>query len=422
MDSYIVTITIIGIAALGMAWMPSFTRKTGISDSVVYVLLGIIVYECLDILPSPNPMVYEDFTIHVTELVVVISLMGTGLKIDRPFSFKSWQVPFRLLTVTMILCIASVAILAYYFLKLDLASSVLLGAVLAPTDPVLASDVQVGPPMEEVKDEVRFSLTAEAGMNDGMAFPFTWLAILLAAAGAAGSSFTSVFKEWLTIDLIYKIVCGLVMGLLMGRLLAFLIFNFSQKNKAIQLNDGFIAVAASLAIFGITELVHGYGFVAVFVASITLRNYELDNKFHKDLHSFSDQSERILVAVVLLIFGGSLVHGILDYLTWQMALLSVVFLLLIRPLSGLIGLLGTPLHLKEKLGISFYGIRGIGSFYYLAFALKEASFPYGKELWSMVAFIALLSVVMHGLTATRVMSKLEKRFSQNIPEEPGKPL
>ena len=412
MDSYIITITIIGIATLGMAWMPSFTKLTGISDSVVYVLLGVIAYECLDILPPPNPMVYDTYTIHLTELVVVISLMGTGLKIDKPFSFKSWQVPFRLLTVTMVLCIAAVTCLAYYVLHFDLASSLLLGAVLAPTDPVLAADVQVGPPMEGIADEVRFSLTAEAGMNDGMAFPFTWLAILLAAASAG--NFSVVMEEWLTIDLVYKILSGVILGVLLGRLLAYFIFNFSEKSKAINLNDGFIAVAAALVVFGITELIHGYGFVAVFVASVTLRNYELNNEFHKDLHSFSDQTERILVAIVLLIFGGSLVHGILDHLTWKMAVVAIIFLLLVRPVSGLIGLIGTRLHIKEKLGISFYGIRGIGSFYYLAFALKEAPFNFGKELWSMVAFIALLSVLIHGLSATRVMSGLEKRFSQTI--------
>ena len=412
MESYIVTITIIGIAILGMAWMPSFTKKTGISDSVVYVLLGIIAYECLDILPAPNPIVYQDYTIHFTELVVIISLMGTGLKIDNPFTFKSWNIPFRMLTVTMILCIAAVGLFAYYFLKFDFASSLLLGAVLAPTDPVLASDVQVGPPLEKVVDDVRFSLTAEAGMNDGMAFPFTWLAILISLASAG--NFTNVVQEWFLVDFMYKVVAGVVLGVLLGRLLAYLIFKVSEQNKHIHLNDGFIAVAASLSIFGLVELVHGYGFVAVFVGSITLRNYELDNKFHSDLHSFSDQAERILVAIVLLIFGGSLVHGILDHLTWGMAILGFIFLILIRPVSGLVGLIGTSLHIKEKLGISFYGIRGIGSFYYLAFALREGSFSLGKELWSAVAFVALLSVLIHGLTATKVMSRLERKFSQTI--------
>ncbi|SKB84063.1 cation:proton antiporter [Dyadobacter psychrophilus] len=412
MDSYMITLTIIGIATLGMAWMPSFTKTTGISDSVVYVVLGVIVYELLDILPNPNPLAFNVQTIHLTEMVVIISLMGTGLKIDKPFSFKAWSVPFRMLTITMVLCIASVSFIAYYFLQFDLASALLLGAVLAPTDPVLAADVQVGPPMEQIKDEVRFSLTAEAGMNDGMAFPFTWLAILL--AGSATGNFGEVLGEWFQIDLAFKIVAGIALGLFLGWILAYLIFNFSEKRKSISLNDGFIAVAAALAIFGLVELIGGYGFVAVFVAAVTMRNYELNHQFHKDLHSFSDQTERILVAIVLLIFGGSIVHGILDYLTWQYALLSVFFLLVIRPVSSLIALIGTKLHFKERMGIGFYGIRGVGSFYYLAFALNKEPFMMGKELWSTVSFIVLLSVAMHGLTATHVMSSLEKKFSRSV--------
>lgn len=412
MDSYMVTVTIIGIAVLGMAWMPSFTKLTGISDSVVYVLLGVIIYLVFDFLPNPNPNTYNKFTIHLTELVVIISLMGTGLKIDRAFTFKSWSIPFRMLTITMILCIASVTFIAYWFLRFDMASALLLGAVLAPTDPVLAADVQVGPPQEKITDDVRFSLTAEAGMNDGMAFPFTWLAILI--AGSATGEFSEVMGEWLTWDLAYKIVSGVILGILLGKLLAYVIFDYSEKHKYIDLNDGFIAVAASLSIFGLVELLHGYGFVAVFVASLTIRNYEQNHEFHKDLHSFSDQTERILVAIVLLVFGGSLVHGILDFLTWETALLSIGFLLLIRPVSGLISLIGTKLHFKEKLGISFYGIRGIGSFYYLAFAFSEETFLFRKELWSTVSFIVLLSVLIHGLTATSVMSKLEKKFSRTI--------
>ncbi|MCF0041018.1 cation:proton antiporter [Dyadobacter fanqingshengii] len=407
-----VTLTIIGIATLGMAWMPSFTKTTGISDSVVYVVLGVIVYGLLDILPNPNPLTFNVQTIHLTELVVVVSLMGTGLKIDKPFSFKAWSVPFRMLTITMVLCIAAVSMIAYYFLRFDLASALLLGAVLAPTDPVLAADVQVGPPMEQVTDEVRFSLTAEAGMNDGMAFPFTWLAILL--AGSATGEFGEILGDWFQIDLAYKIVVGIALGILLGRVLAYVIFNFSEKRKSISLNDGFIAVAAALAIFGLVELIGGYGFVAVFVAAVTMRNYEFNHQFHKDLHSFSDQTERILVAIVLLIFGGSIVHGILDHLTWPYALLSLFFLLIIRPVSSLIALIGTKLHFKERMGIGFYGIRGVGSFYYLAFALSKETFLMGNELWSTVSFIVLLSVAIHGLTATRVMTNLEKKFSKSV--------
>jgi NhaP-type Na+/H+ or K+/H+ antiporter len=411
MDSYVITITLIGIAALGMAWMPSFTKKTGISDSVVYVFLGVLSYLFMDMLPTPDPVRYEDYTVHITELVIIISIMGGGLKIDRPFSLKTWGIPFRLLTITMVSCIFLLTMLAYLVLHFDFASSLLLGAALAPTDPVLAADVQVGPPLEKTKDNVRFALTAEAGMNDGMGFPFTWLAISVASLGPNNAE---SILQWFAYDFVYKIAAGILAGFLLGKLLGYLIFNISEKTKFININDGFIAVASALLVYGLTELVHGYGFIAVFVSAVTLRNYEFTNEFHRDLHNFSDQIERILVAVVLLVFGGSLIHGVLDALTWPMAVVGIIFIFLIRPFSGMVGLMNTDLHVKEKLGISFYGIRGLGSFYYLSFALTQKDFFYSKELWSIVSFIVLLSVVVHGLTAAGVMKRLESKFSEEV--------
>jgi NhaP-type Na+/H+ or K+/H+ antiporter len=305
----------------------------------------------------------------------------------------------------MLLCIGSVALIAHELLNFDWASAVLLGAVLAPTDPVLASDVQVGPPHEESEQNVPFSLTAEAGMNDGMAFPFTWLAIAIAVT-ASGS--TIDLQTWVLRDLLYKIVAGVTCGVAMGKLLAFLVFYLPEKKNFIVIRDGFVGISATLMIYGITELLHGYGFIAVFVTAITLRNYERHHKYHKKLHDFTDQIERILVAIVLILFGGSLVTGVLDKLTWPMALLGLGFLFLIRPLSGYLGLFNLNLHVYEKLGISFFGIRGIGSFYYVAFALKQANFKFAEEIWALVSFIVLISIVLHGITATKVMRKFER--------------
>ncbi|MEJ7735832.1 MAG: sodium:proton antiporter [Chitinophagaceae bacterium] len=410
MDTYIVILTIIGLAALGMAWMPSISEKIKISYSLIYVLLGIMLYSLFNkLLPLPNPISRNEFTVHLTEMVVIVSLMGTGLKIDQPFSFKKWRVPFRLIIITMVLSIAIVALMGWWSFGFDLASAILLGAVLAPTDPVLASDVQVGPPNEKDEENVKFSLTAEAGMNDGTAFPFTWLAIALALGSQTGGF---DFGRWLLLDLLYRVMAGILCGFLMGRLLAYLIFYLPQQRKFVVTKDGFVALSATLLVYGATELVHGYGFIAVFVTAITLRNYELHHKYHKKLHDFTDQIERILLAIVLILFGGSLVSGILDHLTWKMAFFGIGFVLIIRPLTGLIGLIGIQLHIKEKLGISFFGIKGIGSFFYLAFALNKAKFNYSEEIWSMVSFTVMLSVIIHGITATPVMAKLGEEFSE----------
>ena len=229
--------------------MPSISAKTRISYSVIYVIFGVILYLTLGrLLPLPHPIYKNESTLRLTELVVIVSLMGTGLKIDQRFTIKKWAIPLRLVSITMILSIGVVAALAYFVLGFDPATSILIGAVLAPTDPVLASDVQVGPPHEESTDNVKFSLTAEAGMNDGTAFPFTWLAIVL--IGTADES--RDLQTWIWFDLIYKITIGIVFGFLIGKALAYLIFTVADRVEFIVIKDGFVAVAATLLVYGFT--------------------------------------------------------------------------------------------------------------------------------------------------------------------------
>ena len=403
MNTYFVSITVIGIAALGMTWIPMLTKKIHISYSIVYLLFGIAIYLLVDELPWPNPFRMEEATVHLTELIVIIALMGTGLKIDHPFAFRRWGAPFRLVSITMILSIASLVGLSAWLLGFDWASAVLLGAVLAPTDPVLAADVQVGGPNEGKNDDIRFPLTAEAGLNDGMAFPFTWMAILLATAAATGEPWLG---EWLGKYLLYKIVVGAIIGFLAGRGITYLFFYLPEKYKMLDVRDGLVALSSTLLIYGATELAQGYGFIAVFVAAITVRNYEMEHEYHQKLHAFTDQVERILLVILLVLFGGSLVGGILSYLTWPMAAVGVVFVLLIRPLSGWLGLLGIKMRKRDRAAVSFFGIKGIGSFFYLSFALEKAEFAYQKEVWSLVAFVVLLSIIIHGLTASLAIQKL----------------
>lgn len=403
-------LTIVGVAALGMAFMPSLSKKIKISYAIFYVIAGFGLYLIFKDLPAPLFSSYPNITRHLTELAVIISIMGTGLKIDQPFSFKGWATPFRLVSITMLLSIIFCTLLGKYVLGFDWGTSFLLGAVLAPTDPVLASDVQVGPPLEKHHDNVRFSLTAEAGMNDGMAFPFVWFAI--AVATAEKFSFADV-GEWFLVDVLYKIIAAVICGLLVGRGIAYVVFE--KKEKFVVVKDSFIAIAVTLIVFALTELIHAYGFIAVFVCAITIRNYELNNKFHKYLHEFTDQIERILVAIILLLFGGSLAVGVLEYLTWEMAVIGIFIVILVRPVAAYLGLWGNKLHPNEKWGISFFGIKGIGSFYYLSFALLQTTFNHQNELWALVSFVVLLSIVLHGLTATRVMEKIKKKHTKKIP-------
>ena len=399
MDSYLFLITVIGIAALGMAWVPYFTQRTNISYAIVYVSAGAILYSFTDKLPIPDPLINNENVLRVTEMVVIISLMATGLKIDQPFSFRQWRIPLRLVSITMLFSIGAMFLLGKWLFNLGLPEALLLAAVLAPTDPVLASDVQVGPPMEEKKDNIKFSLTAEAGLNDGMAFPFTFLAIQL-------SSKDFSFQRWFANDLLLKILIGLVSGFVIGRILALLIFKVSREMD-LKVRDGFVAICATLITYGITEMLHGYGFVAVFIAAITIRNYELNHDYHHKMHSFTDQIERILLAVVLILFGGVFIHGLSSNISWTIILFAMLCIFVIRPAASWVAMMGNGLHTKEKTAISFFGIKGIGSLFYLSYALQHENFFSGHLLWTIVGAVIVLSIFIHGTTAPYTMKKLD---------------
>ncbi len=406
MDSYNLLLVILGISILGAAWVPSLVQKYALSYPILFVAFGMLLYALPVEMPQSNPLVYKTFSTHLTEICVIVALTGTGLKIDRRFSFPGWQSPLRLATVTMVLTIGVFALTGWLVAGLLPASAVLLAAALAPTDPVLAGDVQVGDPTEGGEDNVRFALTGEAGLNDGLAFPFVHLSLALLPATA---SLNERLLDWLWMDVAYRLAVGLLFGYASGRLLAYLIFGLPKKIEIKTSAYGFVALAVTLTTYGLTELVHGYGFLAVFIASVTLRHNERNHEYHRSMHDFSDQIERVLVVTLLILFGGSLVTGLLDELTWRGALLGCLLVFVIRPLLAYMSLAGTKTTPFERKIISFFGIRGIGSFFYLAYAVKEGGYAEREELWSIAGFTVLLSVVLHGILATPVMRELDRR-------------
>ena len=402
--AYTIYLTLFGAAALSISWVKTLCEKISISYSIIYFLIGIISYLTIPELPWTHPFRDQNFTKHLTELMVIVALMGVGLKIDRPFFTKKWVIPFLLAAVAMILSIGVISGISYYFFGFTIASAVLIGAVLAPTDPVLASDVQVDEPNNTNGHEVKFSLTGEAGLNDGLAFPFTWLAIAL----AMHANDDSWLLNWVAYDVFYRIIAGVAVGYAVGKLIIWLFFKLPQKFSKNHVQRGLVSFSATLFVYGLTELINGYGFIAVFITAITIRNYEMSHEYHKLLHQFIDQIEHILLAVLLILFGGAIVDGLLDSLTWQYALWSVVFVIVVRPLVAYLSLISIKINKKHKLFISFFGIKGIGSFFYLAFALSEVSFLHASEIWSITAFVVLLSIFIHGLTSAFAMKKLVK--------------
>ncbi|GAB3668987.1 cation:proton antiporter [Halopiger thermotolerans] len=402
MSLYETALVIVGVAVLGTVALPRLLDNRPVSFPIVYVAFGIVVFSLPLELPAPDPLVYGTATERLTEIGVIVALMGAGLKIDRPPGIKRWQTTWRLLGITMPLTIAAAAALGWWVVGLSIPTAMLLGAVVAPTDPVLAADVQVDPPQKGESDEVRFALTSEAGLNDGLAFPFTYLAIAMATAGVAPENW---FLEWLAVEVGYKIVVGVAVGWLFGYALAKFVFQYPASTRLAKAMGGAEALAATLIAYGLTELVGGYGFIAVFVAAVAIRGFEREHEYHQQLHDFSEVVERLVVAVLLVLFGGAIATGLFALLTWRAALVAVALVLVVRPLAGVLGLVGYP---PERNAIAFFGIRGIGSFYYLAYAANNAGFDGLRAVWAIVGVAVLVSIVVHGITAASVMSELRR--------------
>ncbi|QFU83831.1 cation:proton antiporter [Natronorubrum aibiense] len=405
---------VIGIVLFGVAVLPRFVSDRPISLPIFFVSFGLLVFSLPIGLPPPDPLEQGETTERLAELGVIIALMALGLKLDRPPGLRAWASTWRLLVITMPLSIAGVAVLGWS-VGLVVPTALLLGACIAPTDPVLASEVQVEKPGSGTEaqrlpsaagreDEVRFALSSEAGLNDGFAFPFTNLAIAIALVGIAPGNWLG---EWLLIDVGYRIVVGVLAGIILGRLTAWVIFWASSETQLARSVQGLEAVAGTLAIYGVTELVGGYGFIAVFTAAVTIRSYERSHDYNQSLHEISELAEQTMMGLIMVFFGGAIAGGLLSPLTTNAVIAAVAIVFLVRPIAGIVGLLGFDRQWRERLPIAFFGVRGIGSFYYLAHGLNEGAFPDAALVWALAGAVVLISIVVHGITATPTVNYLE---------------
>ncbi|MFF9864704.1 MULTISPECIES: cation:proton antiporter [unclassified Streptomyces] len=402
--------TLSGAGALAAAVLPRLVAGRPLSMPLVFLAGGVALQPLLASLPVIDPVRDRTWAEHLTELCVIVSLMGAGLALNRPVGPRRWRASWQLLGVTMPLTVVAVASAAWWLLDWPPAAALLLAAVLAPTDPVLASEVRVGEPTESEhdEDEVRFALTSEAGLNDGLAFPLVMAAVALAAAAGTGLSGSWV-GHWLLVDVGYKCVVGVLAGLAVGRMLGWLFFRAGRASVRLsEHREGFVALGATFLAYGLTELLHGYGFLAVFITACRVRAAERAHGYHTVLHDFVEQIERLLTAGLLFLLGAYVAQGGLAALTWQGATVGLLLLLVVRPLVGGVSQIGTAAGPRERAVIAFFGIRGIGSLYYLAHALGSEDFHVPpEELWAVVTFTVLASVALHGVTASPVIHRLD---------------
>ncbi|WP_404478788.1 cation:proton antiporter [Novosphingobium sp. BL-52-GroH] len=409
-DPYILILTSAGLLIALVAWLPLALKRLPLSLPIVCIGIGVSIFSVPAVTLRPLPLTYPEVTERFTELIVIIALMGAGLKLDRPFSWAKWNITWRLLAITMPLGILAITAIGGLWLGLSWVAALLLAASLAPTDPVLASDVQVGPPKTGEEDEVRFGLTSEAGLNDGFAFPFVHLAIALGLATTTGEPWA---KQWLLHNVLWEISAGVLGGWLIGRLFGWLTFHVSADSRLSKTGDGLIAISATFVSYGVTELLHCYGFLAVFVTALTLRRSHRDHEFNRQMHDLTEQVERLAMMVLLLLFGGALVSGLLEPLQWVDVAAAVAILLVVRPVGGMIALLGFGASQAEKRTVAFFGIRGVGSFYYLAYGLNHLEIDDGARLWAITGLVALLSILLHGLTVTPAMRMLDRQHGRD---------
>lgn len=402
-DRYHLLLGGIGAVIILAHWLPRFVSRREPAAAPLLLLFGMLAgwtFPELTLLPDPRstPRPWE----LISEMAVIVALFASGLRIDRLRPWRRWNATIRMLALAMPLTILSVALLGTGLMGLTAAGAILLGAVLAPTDPVLAGDVQVGPPQEGAEHPVRFTLTTEAALNDGLAFPFVYLGLIVAAQGLNPGAWLS---DWLLVDVGFRIAAGVAMGVAGGWALGQVLFVVPRGAALADTASGVVALAGVLLCYGTTEVVEGYGFIAVAVMGLTLRRIEIAHPFHRRLHDFGEAIEHALSALLLVALGGALPVLLVD-LTWQHLIVALTLLLVARPLAAWISLIGSPLKGRNRALVAVYGVRGIGSIYYLCYAGSHMQFVNEAQIWSLVGLVILLSTMLHGFTVGWAMDGL----------------
>lgn len=422
----------VGGLLLFMGLTASILKRSVVTSAIIYLAVGVLVGPTALNLFHFNPLKESALLEVLTEVAVLISLFSAGVKMPVPFTFARWRAPIMLATVSMTITVAAVAAFAYYVLNLPLGAGVLLGAIVAPTDPVLATDVQIRHPGDH--DQLRFTITCEAGMNDGSAFPFVMLGMGMLGLHEIGD----YGINWLLLDVLWATVSGITIGIVAGVALARLGWKLRSKPHKHELMDDFLGLGLIGVVYGLTTLVNGWGFLAVFFAAVALRQTELKlaeaarvafdssktqqsaraaGKAQAELEPpetvsegslvFKEHLERLSEVMLVLLIGGSLY---LNSWTWEAVWLALFLFVIARPVSVVVGLLGTNTTWRIRGMTGWFGVRGIGSLYYLMYAI-ENGLPeaLSLQLIQMTLIVVTLSILLHGTSVKPLMGLFWRR-------------
>ena len=427
-DPFTLACLIVGALLIAKTLTGSFLSRWPVSAAMLYLGVGLAI----------GPMglslmrldAFQDVSLleRLTEIAVLISLFTAGLKLELPLKDARWRIPLQLASVSMLITVAAVTAAGVFLLGLSPGAAVLLGAILAPTDPVLASDVQVANTGD--RDRLRFGLTGEGGLNDGTAFPLVMLGLGLLGLHELGGG----WWRWLAIDVLWAVTGGLGLGYALGTLVGRAIIYLRMRHREALGSDEFIALGLIALTYGLSLLTLTYGFLAVFAAGLALRRIdklprpapatepaELSDselqatgtdapaymmgqveRFNSQLESFAEVGIVLAIGVLL-----ATVKFSADVL-WFVPLLF----LLIRPVAVYVGLLGTAVKGPQLRLMAWFGIRGIGSLYYLLYAISHEIEPaLAERLLSITLAVIVASIVAHGVSVTPLMRRYELRKS-----------
>lgn len=416
--------TLIGGLLLAMGLTSSLLRRAPVTSAIIYLAVGMVVGPTGLNLFHFNPLKQSALLEVLTEVAVLISLFSAGVKMPAPFCLARWRTPILLATVSMALTVGLVAFFAWSVLGLPLGAGILLGAIVAPTDPVLATDVQVRHPGD--RDQLRFNLTCEAGMNDGSAFPFVVLGLGLLGLHELGE----MGLRWLLVDVLWATVGGVTIGVACGVGLARLSAVLRRPPYQHELMDDFLGLGLIGVVYGLSVWVQAWGFLAVFFAAVALRQTELrlaraarhqppptatPRQSAALAHGpgatsvsigslvFKEHLERLSEVILVLLVGGSL---FLNSWSWQAVMLAAFLFAVARPLSVWVALRGVRTAPRMPGLTGWFGVRGIGSLYYLMYAIQHGlPKPLALTLVQMTLIVVTLSILVHGISVKPLMGR-----------------
>jgi NhaP-type Na+/H+ or K+/H+ antiporter len=420
---------LIGALMLARGLAATTISRSPFTSAIVYLGVGLLLGPMVLGVFHFNPIEESHLLETLTEVAVLVSLFSAGVKMPVPITRARWAPAIRLAWLSMTISVVLVAAFAWLVLGLPLGVSVLLGAILAPTDPVLATDIQVR--HADDRDQLRNTLTCEAGMNDGSAFPFVMLGLGLLGAHEVGE----YYLRWVLVDVLWATFGAIAIGALGGAALGKLSWMLRGKDPKHEVLDDFVGLGLIALVYGVCVVSQTWGFLAVFFAGVALRQTELVlSGAHKDRQGllvpenaaqdpqestptvsaesliFKEHIERLSELTLVLLLGGMVT---LQNWNWDTVGIAAFLFLVARPVSVLLGLVGSPSSLRVRGITGWFGVRGIGSIYYLMFAINHG-LPrnFSQDLIQITVVVVMLSIVIHGTSVKPLFDRFWPKRKQ----------